>query len=106
DIMRDFNRFTSQRITDRLIEEKRSAFLSIFRKAAQMDGRGNDFKVWQEGFHPIAIETQEFFHQKLNYLHDNPVRKGYVDQTEHWRYSSARNYFLNDHTIIQVECLE
>jgi hypothetical protein len=30
--------------------------------------------------------------QKLEYMHLNPVRRGYVDDPVHWRYSSARNY--------------
>ena len=30
--------------------------------------------------------------QKIEYIHQNPVRRGYVDEPTHWRYSSARNY--------------
>ncbi len=30
--------------------------------------------------------------QKVNYIHENPVKRGYVELPEHWRYSSARNY--------------
>ena len=30
--------------------------------------------------------------QKLNYIHHNPVKRGYVDRAEHWRYSSGRDY--------------
>jgi hypothetical protein len=30
--------------------------------------------------------------QKLDYIHQNLVKRGYIDQPEHWRYSSARNY--------------
>jgi len=30
--------------------------------------------------------------QKPDYIHHNPVKRGYVDQPEHWRYSSARNH--------------
>ena len=30
--------------------------------------------------------------QKLEYVHANPVRRGYVDDPLHWRYTSARNY--------------
>jgi len=30
--------------------------------------------------------------QKLEYMHNNPIRRGYVDEPVHWRYSSARNY--------------
>jgi REP element-mobilizing transposase RayT len=105
-IMRDFNRFTSQRFTGLLEELQRVDMLTVFRSAANDEGRGNRYKVWQEGFHPIAIDTADFFLQKLEYLHDNPVRKGFVDQAEHWKYSSARNYILDDHSIIRIECIE
>ncbi len=30
--------------------------------------------------------------QKIEYVHNNPVKRGYVDEAEHWRYSSARDY--------------
>jgi len=30
--------------------------------------------------------------QKLDYIHYNPVKRGYVDLPEHWRYSSACDY--------------
>ena len=30
--------------------------------------------------------------QKLEYMHFNPVKRGYVALPEHWRYSSASNY--------------
>jgi hypothetical protein len=49
-------------------------------------------KVWQEGFHPEQIESVEMMHQKIDYIHNNPVKPGYVDEPVHWRYSSARNY--------------
>jgi len=30
-------------------------------------------------------------------------RCGYVDVPEHWRYSSARNYMLEDHTVPEID---
>ena len=30
--------------------------------------------------------------QKVDYIHQNPVKRGFVDEVVHWRYSSARNY--------------
>jgi putative transposase len=30
--------------------------------------------------------------EKLDYIHANPVKRGYVNLPEHWRYSSASNY--------------
>ena len=40
--------------------------------------------------------------QKLEYIHENPVKRGYVDRPEHWRYSSMRNY-LGLEGLIPVE---
>ena len=51
-----------------------------------------EHQVWEEGSHPQLLQTQEMLLQKLEYIHLNPVKRGYVDQPEHWRYSSARNY--------------
>jgi putative transposase len=106
DIMRDLNRFTSHRIADALEENQQHALFNVFRQAAKEEGRGNQYKIWQEGYHPIALETADLFQQKLEYIHENPVRKGFVDRAEQWRYSSARNYLLNDHSIIEVKCIE
>ena len=50
------------------------------------------YQLWQEGSHPQQIASEEMMIQKLEYMHNNPVRRGYVDAPEHWRYSSARNY--------------
>ncbi len=47
-------------------------------------------QLWQEGSHPEMIETEAMMWQKIEYIHNNPVRRGYVDDPIHWRYSSAR----------------
>ncbi|HUG70581.1 MAG TPA: transposase [Pirellulaceae bacterium] len=49
-------------------------------------------QVWQEGSHPQVIETEDVMWQKIEYIHHNPLRRGYVDDPVHWRYSSARCY--------------
>ncbi len=105
DVMRDFGTHTSRCLTEFLEREKKFDILKVFRNAAAEDGRDNKYKVWQEGFHPITIESDYFFLQKLNYIHENPVRKGFVDRPSQWRYSSARNYDMNDDSIITVEKL-
>jgi putative transposase len=52
----------------------------------------SEYQVWQEGSQPKQIQTDEMMRQKLEYIHNNPVKRGYVDNPLHWRYSSARNY--------------
>ncbi|MCK5740175.1 hypothetical protein KAH55_13385 [bacterium] len=54
----------------------------------------------------IYFTTDNVCHQKLAYMHQNPVRKGFVSKPEDWLYSSARNYFFDDNSIIEVEKLE
>lgn len=49
-------------------------------------------QLWQEGSHPKIIESDDVMWQKIEYIHNNPLRRGYVDDPCHWRYSSARNY--------------
>lgn len=49
---------------------------------------GNTF--WQYSFRSIVIESQEMFWQKMNYIHLNPVKAGYVQGPEDYRWSSAR----------------
>jgi hypothetical protein len=49
-------------------------------------------QVWQEGFHPQAIHDDAMMLQKLDYLHRNPVRRGWVASPEHWRYSSPHEW--------------
>ena len=50
------------------------------------------YQLRQEGVHPELITSKEIMRQKIEYIHRNPVQRGYVDKQEHWRYSSARNY--------------
>ena len=49
-------------------------------------------QIWEEGSHPQQIQNEEMMRQKLEYIHNNPVERGYVDEPTHWRYSCARNY--------------
>jgi putative transposase len=49
-------------------------------------------RFWQPSRHPEAIENERFWEQKLNYLHENPCRKGLVLSPHYWRFSSAAHY--------------
>jgi REP element-mobilizing transposase RayT len=63
--------------------------LSFYKKAHKAD---RAYQLWEEGMHPELITNDEMMRQKVEYIHRNPVERGYVDKPEHWRYSSARNY--------------
>ncbi|WP_232426764.1 REP-associated tyrosine transposase [Teredinibacter turnerae] len=63
--------------------------LAFYKKAHKAD---RAYQFWQEGVHPELIQSEGMMRQKIDYIHQNPVKRGYVDETTHWRYSSARDY--------------
>ncbi len=105
DIFRDFKRFTSNKITTLLKKERKEKLLRIFGETALVDGRNNDFKVWQDGFFPKAIYNEKFGIQKLEYIHRNPVKKGYVVKPEPWLYSSAVFYCGAKNVPLEIDDL-
>jgi len=90
--MTSFKSFTARKLIDYMKQNNIKTLLdqlAFYKKAHKKD---REFQFWQEGMHPQLIENQEVLKQKINYIHQNPVKRGYIDQAEHWRYSSARNY--------------
>jgi REP element-mobilizing transposase RayT len=88
----DFKSFTARRVIDFLESRKVRMLLMQLRHLKAKHKVESEYQVWQEGNHPQKIETDEMMRQKLEYIHYNPVKRGYVDDPTHWRYSSARNY--------------
>jgi REP element-mobilizing transposase RayT len=88
----DFKSYTARRIIDYLSERHVVTLLEglEYHKARHKSDR--QYQLWHEGNHPKMIDSEAMMRQKLEYIHDNPVKRGYVDDPTHWRYSSARNY--------------
>ena len=105
DVMRDMKKFTSKQISKALSADNQRLFLYVFQKAAEREKGERNYKIWQDEYHPQIIYSERVCRQKLQYMHNNPVEKGFVDQPEFWRYSSARNYILGDHSVLKVELL-
>lgn len=102
DIMRDFKSYTSHEIIKLLKSRNALIPLQVFKQTAKMDKKSQNYKVWQTGFHPIGIETEKFYRQKLEYIHQNPVRKGYVVRPDFWFYSSAGFYAGTCESIVGI----
>lgn len=87
-----FKSYTARLILDRLQSLGEHTILRQL-KAEKADFKSDrDFQFWQEGSHPQKIETEEMMWQKIEYIHMNTVRRGYINDPLHWRYSSARSY--------------
>ena len=95
EILRDLKKYTSKRLIEQIMlepESRREWLLSYFRKEAEEIKRNKYYKVWQDGNHPEEIFSANFFQEKLNYIHNNPVKDLIVTHPEDYLFSSARNY--------------
>ncbi len=101
DFMRDFKKYTSTKVRQQLeIEERLSALKSL---RANAYGKKNQvFKLWMDRFDDLVIDQEETLGVKLEYIHNNPVKAGLVEEAEEWEFSSARSYAFGDHRIIDV----
>ena len=89
----EFRSFTGHRLAELVDNTCPTSWSDIMKKAAETD---RERRVWQSGWHAGAVENQEFFEQKLFYMHNNPVRAGFVELPEHWIHSSARCWLLGE----------
>lgn len=95
DVLRDFKQYTSRKIIATIQSEpesRRQWLLHRFEFNAKLNPKVRYYKVWQDGNEAKEIHSNTFLDQKLEYIHQNPVRAEWVDEPEHYRYSSAANY--------------
>jgi putative transposase len=82
----EFRRFTGRQLCDLCDERFPASFRSAIRTAT---GNDRERRFWQPSRHPVAITTERFWRQKVDYIHENPCRKGLVRRAIDWKYSSA-----------------
>jgi putative transposase len=87
-----FKSFTARKIIEHLQSIGAERALERLRVAKRTHKHDRQYQFWQEGSHAELVCSEAVMRQKLDYIHYNPVRRGYVDLAEHWRYSSARSY--------------
>ncbi len=106
-LIRDFKGFTSKKLI-KLIEEnqqesRKQWLLRMFERAGKKNSNVSKRQFWQQNNKPIEIWSLKVFEQKLNYIHNNPVVSGFVIDPTDYKYSSARNYADNDHTVLKID---
>jgi putative transposase len=74
-------------------ESRREWMLWMMHRAGKKNSNNEGFQLWQQDNHPIELSTHKMLHQKLDYIHNNPVEAGFVDKPEDYLYSSAKNYY-------------
>ena len=99
----DLRKFTAREILKRLEAEGRDWLLNQLAYFRAAHKQTSAHQIWQEGVHPQSITTDGIMLQKLEYLHNDPVKRGWVASPEHWRYSSAHEWLPGAIPVLRVD---
>lgn len=101
-IVQSYKSFTTKEIKKLIANDSRKYIKGLINTSFYKKDK-NEFQVWQEYNYPEVIITEEFFQEKLNYIHNNPVKKEYVNNPEDWKYSSAGFYLKGDASLMNID---
>jgi len=109
DIVRDLKKYTSKQIIkaiqENTTESRKEWMLNLFSFAGKNNNNNKEYQFWKQDYHPIELNTAERTKERLDYLHENPVRSGLVWEPWHYKYSSAIDYYTNEHGLLKIEHL-
>jgi REP element-mobilizing transposase RayT len=93
--IRDFKTHTSKAIIAEMQlpdESRKEWMLGQMKYYAKTNKRNSEHQFWTQENHPVELYSNKFKDQKLDYIHQNPVRAGIVEEPWEYIYSSARAY--------------
>lgn len=105
DILRDFKKYTAKQIIKQIkeIPESREKWLlDRFEFAGRKIKRVSKYKFWKDDNHAIQLEDSEIIHQKVDYIHNNPVEAEIVIEPHEYIYSSAK-FYADEPTLVKCE---
>ena len=87
EMQRDFLRFTAK-ATIKDLKNNNTDLLTDF----YVNAKDRKCQVWER--HPLSVDiwTEEVLKQKLDYVHNNPVKAGYCSYAKEYKYSTAALY--------------
>jgi REP element-mobilizing transposase RayT len=109
DFVRDFKKFTAKYILDDIEnnpgESRKDWMMHQFKYFASRHSRNERYQLWEHDNHYVEFTSQAFTQQKIDYIHNNPVRAGIVYRAEDYVHSSASNYAGIDQ-LIDIDFLD
>lgn len=65
-----------------------------------------DSDIWQDSFYEHKILDMKDLITKLNYMHENPLRKGIVQDLSDYCYSSYINFYTGKKPFLEIDKIE
>lgn len=91
DVQHSFMKYTAQMILKELRNNQQKV-LSLF----EVNAKDRKYQIWERNPLSVSLFSKTVFLQKLDYIHNNPVRAGLCTLPETYKYSSAAFYFIGD----------
>ena len=90
--LQSFKSLSARKVRPLLPQEKMPAFWN-----------GTSYQFWKPRFDDLIIWSDKQFQIKVNYIHQNPVKAGLVEQAVDYKFSSAGDWILGERGLIPVE---
>ena len=87
-ILQYINGIISRRVIDHLKGHGHNSSLPKLQRESGV--RSHKYSLWEHHSNALPILSENTFMQKVNYIHQNPVRAGLVERAEDYRWSSTR----------------
>ena len=87
-VIQYLNGIISRRVIDHLKEHGHNS--SLMKLQHETKERGYRYSLWDHHSNVFSITSEDMLIQKVNYVHQNPVRAGLVEKAEDYRWSSVR----------------
>ena len=87
-VLQYINGIVSRRVIDHLKEHGHNASPRKLRR--ESGTRKHQYSLWEHHSNALPIFSENMLMQKVNYIHQNPVRTDLVERAEDYRWSSVR----------------
>ena len=93
DVLGRFKSYTSKKLFEMIAnneqESRRGWMIKAFERAGKYNPLNENHQFWQNGNYPVSLYSLAVIDQKIDYIHENPVKAGFVGAAQEYWYSSA-----------------
>jgi len=84
-------------LSSKAVKEKASVWI---RRRLTVKSR---FRLWKPRFDSLIVNSEKQFRIKLEYIHNNPVKAGFVNKSSDWLYSSAQDWLEGKTGLLPID---
>ena len=107
DVLRDLKKFTAKTIIKTIEESQQKSrkdwMIYLFKRAGNKNTNNKVYQLRQQDNHPVELSGLAMMQQKLDYIHENPLTAGIVFEPQHYKYSSANDYYEDNLGLLPIE---